>query len=168
MKADWEKDWTRAPPIVHSLVQDQAEMTRQTGFAFMLNKAPEKLISVLSSLMNLDEVEYCHQICAWFEEHLMDSDIANEWWSIRGQDWAYYHMVLQAECPPDGLEIWAACLASHSHINVIQHGQIWSSRVGALQETDPTFVLTPEGVQGCTFVGEQQLVVDPHVEECTG
>ena len=58
------------------------------------------------------------------ETNLVGLEMAQEWWSARGQDWKYYKTVLQLEITPDGLEVWAACVASGTHINLIQKGQL--------------------------------------------
>ena len=53
---------------------------------------------------------------------------------------------------PDGLEIWAACQASGTHLNVVQQGQLWSSHAEGIDQDDYTVMVLEEGVVYCGWV----------------
>ena len=91
-------------------------------------------------------------------------EMAQEWWSTRGQDWKYYKTALQSGITLDGLEVWVACVASGTHINLIQKGQLWSSRMDGLVKSDITVMLVPDGAVFCVFASEQEVVVGMVIE----
>ncbi len=91
-------------------------------------------------------------ILAWMEENIQNHPVALKWWSLRGQDWTYYQMELCAGCAPDGLEFWAASRASGFHLNLVQRGQIWSSRVAGIDYDDFTLMILEDGYVYCDQV----------------
>ncbi len=146
-------EWTESPPVIHLAVRDIAEVTQCMGFK-PHQQEPESLLSVLSAFLRLGQDEYCIKLIHWFLNILMDSPIALEWWNIQGQDWSYYRTLLEVKCKPDGLEVWAACVMSRQHLNLIQHGQIWTSCQRGVCNTNLTLMIVPDGVILCDFVME--------------
>ena len=88
------------------------------------------------------------------ETNLVDLEIAQEWWAGQGQDWKYYKTVLQSGLRLDGLEVWAACIASSTHMNLIQKGQLWSSRTDGPVKSDITVMLVPDSAVFCDFASD--------------
>ena len=72
--------------------------------------------------------------------------------------------MLQSGLRPDGLEVWAACITSGTHMNLIQKGQLWSSQVDSLVKSDITVMLVPDGAVFCDFTMDQEVVIRVVVE----
>ena len=129
------------PPILCVHVRDLQEIQWVSGYKPKMNAVPQDALTILSEWFNLSIPAYCHMIIAWMEENIQNHLTAKDWWSIRGQDWAYYKMVLNANCTPDGLEFWSASRASGFHFNLVQRGQIWTSRRAGLDRDDFTLMM---------------------------
>ncbi len=142
------------PPIIRAKIWDVAEAQRFSGYHPKLNALPCDLLNVLSGLFGLPLNIYRQTIVTWMEEHLKEDQVAENWWATRGQDWAYYKTVLEAGCIPNGLEVWAACQASGVHLNLIQHGQVWSSCASGIDHDDFTIMILEES----TVTGSRQTL----------
>ena len=128
------------------------EAQRLFGFCHKHNAPPCNMVNILSRLFGMPLNIYRQTMIAWMEEHLQVDTVALNWWSLRGQDWPYYRTVLEAGYILDGLEIWAACQASGTHLNVVQQGQLWSSHAEGIDQDDYIVMILEEGVVYCDQV----------------
>ena len=92
------------------------------------------------------------------KDNIQNHLVALKWWSLRGQDWLYYCTVLHAGSAPDGLEFWAASIASGFHLNLVQRGQGWSSRLSGLEYNDFTLMVLEDGFVYCDCVNSDQVL----------
>ena len=141
-------------PIIRSVVQDVERLAHEMGYRPKVNTQPGDLLVVLSDFFHLSPDCYHEAIIAWMETNLVDLEIAQEWWAGRGQDWQYYKTVLQSGLRPDGLEVWVACIASGTYMNLIQKGQLWSSHTDGPVKSDITVMLVPDSAVFCDFASD--------------
>ena len=72
--------------------------------------------------------------------------------------------MLESGLRPDGLEVWVACIASGTYMNLIQKGHLWSSHVDGPVKSDITVMLVPDGAVFCHFAMDQEVIVGEVVE----
>ncbi len=146
--------WTTSPPIIRSVVQDAERLAYEMGYRPKVNTQPGDLLVVLSNFFYLSPDCYHKAIIDCMEANLADLEIAQEWWAAQGQDWNYYKTVLESGLRPDGLEVWVACIASGTYMNLIQKGQLWSSHTDGPVKSDITVMLVPDSAVFCDFASD--------------
>ncbi len=143
--------------MLRTKIHDLQEAQQFLGYKPKLNEEPRNAVSILSKWFNLPPTDYCEMILAWMEENIWNHPVALKW-SLRGQDWPYYHTALHTGSALDGLEFWAASRASGFHLNLVQQGQVWSSRISGTECDDFTLMVLEDSFVYCDCVnGDQGL-----------
>ncbi len=120
--------WTNQPPLFVAPVVDLISQAEDTGYRVQPGQEPRKLKQILSELMGVSPVSYCHFTRKWFHDHFQNYCIAHIWWEQHHLTWPLYLMHLDSEYDADGLEVLAMSAAMRTHLNILQDEQIWMSQ----------------------------------------
>ncbi len=82
---------------------------------------------------------------------MLEHPVAKQWWWARNQDWPYYFTVLQSNYMLDGLEIWCECVATRTHITLMQKDSIQSPRAGGPDDGDFVIMWLVDGAVFCNI-----------------
>ncbi len=77
--------------------------------------------------------------------------MVQDWLGKNSSNWSAYLDCLRQDTSPDGLEFLVVCMATHFHINLIQQGHFWSTKVDGLVNSDLTEVLVEDGLLFCDW-----------------
>ncbi len=83
--------WTNQPPLFMAPVVDPYGHAEDAGYKVQLGQEPRKLLHILSKLMGVSPVTYCHFTRKWFCKHLQNHWIAHKWWDQHQLTWQLYH-----------------------------------------------------------------------------
>ena len=109
-----------SPLVLRAPIADLPSFLLTTKYEPKADSILQSLINVLSNLMNMSPRDYQEAIIHWMEDNMLENLVTEYWWKAQNQDWPYYFTVLQSNCKPDGLEIWCACVATYTHITLVQ------------------------------------------------
>ena len=110
-------------------------------------------LSLLQFLSDLVGVTYCEYRClllSWMTEHRKFA-VVQDWLGKNSSNWSVYLECLWQDASPDGLKLLVVCMATHFHMNLIQQGHFWSTRVDGPVTSDLTEVLVEDGLLFCDW-----------------
>ncbi len=138
------------PPELVNPVTDIEEIIRLTGYILKADQQPVPIAQFLSDLVGVMSCEYRYLLLSWMTEHRKLTVVWN-WLGRNGSIWLAYLDHLQQDASPDGLEFLEVCMATHFHMNLIQQGHFWSTRVDSPVNSDPTAMLVEDGLLFCDW-----------------
>ncbi len=143
--------WNMMPLVIGAPVKHLDSFLLTMQYEPKMDAQPQSLINVVSDLMKVSPREYRERIMHWMEDNMLENLVVEQWWKDRNQDWLYYFMVLQSNCRLDGLEFWSACVATHTHVTLVQQDGVWSTRADGPNDEDYVLMLLSDGVVYCNI-----------------
>ncbi len=150
---DPDEGWSTVPPDLNAPITDILTVSLTTGYVPKPDQLPVSLLTFLSNLIGVPMDEYRLMLLEWMTAHRKVL-VVQQWLNDHGSMWTQYRDHLLSGGAPDSLEFLIMCMAMRFHLNCIQEDHFWSTHLAGPEQSDPTVMLTLQGLQFCDWFVE--------------